>query len=108
MLDIKTQPLLISLILQDMQDEHLGICRLLAAATVNPSFCRLLLEDPEQALRTGYQEESFLLTGEERNLILSIRADSLENLARQLSRALGQRTSLIASHAADAMEMIGH
>jgi ATP-dependent Lon protease len=34
-------------------DDHLEVCRLLAAATVNPSFCRLLLEEPELALRTS-------------------------------------------------------
>ncbi|KAF0109064.1 MAG: hypothetical protein FD146_108 [Anaerolineaceae bacterium] len=108
MLDTKLQTLPVSLILQDVQDEHLEICRLLAAATVSPSFCRLLLEDPERAIQTGYREESFLLTAEERNLVLSIGADSLESLAWHISQTLGQRTHPFVTHAAEASELFGH
>jgi hypothetical protein len=108
MLDIRVQPLPVSLVLPDVSDDHLEICRLLAAATINPSFCRLLLEQPELALRSGYHGESFLLTGEERDLILSIGADSLDSLAWQVYRALGQRTPVTASHASDAVELIVH
>jgi hypothetical protein len=108
MLDIRVQPLPVSLALPDVPDDHLEICRLLAAATVNPSFCRLLLDEPEQALRSGYHGEFFLLSGEERDLILSIGADSLDSLAWQVYRALGHRTPVISSHTADATELIVH
>jgi len=108
MLDIRVQSLPVSLVLPDVPDDHLEVCRLLAAATVNPSFCRLLLEEPELALRSGYHGESFLLTTEERDLILSIGADSLDGLAWQVYRALGQRTPVTATHASDAMELIVH
>jgi hypothetical protein len=66
----------------------------MAAATVNPAFARLLLDDPETALRQGYQEETFLLTEEERALILSIRADSLPQLAQVLLQTLDQAESI--------------
>ena len=104
MLNIQLQPLAVSLAYPDVQDEHLEICRLLAAATVNPAFCRLLLDDPELALRTGYQGESFLLTRAERELVLSIGAASLEDLAWEICRALGQRTACIASTPVDALQ----
>jgi hypothetical protein len=105
MLDTKLQTLPVSLVWQDAQDEHLEICRLLAAATVSPSFCRLLLEDPERAIRAGYREEAFRLTAEERNLILSIGANSLENLAWHILQTLGQRTHPFATHAAETSEL---
>jgi hypothetical protein len=69
-----------------ISSDRLEISRLLAAAVINPGFCRLLLDDPELALKSGFQGEDFLLTEEECNLILSIRADSLADLANQLAR----------------------
>ena len=69
-------------------EERLEISRLLAAATVSPVFAELLLDDPETALQQGYEGENFLLTQEERDLILSIRADSLPQLAMILVRTL--------------------
>jgi hypothetical protein len=108
MLDTKLQTLPVSLVWHDVQDEHLEICRLLAAATVSPSFCRLLLEDPERAIRTGYREESFRLTAEERDLVLSIGADSLESLAWHISQTLGQRTHRFVNYAAETPELFGH
>jgi hypothetical protein len=59
---------------------------LLAAAVINPEFCHLLLDDPELALKIGFQGEDFLFTEEERELIVSIRAASLADLANQLAR----------------------
>lgn len=108
MLEIRTQPLPISLTLPEVQEEHLEICRLLAAAAVSPSFCRLLLENPEQALQDGYHEETFLLTAEERSLILSLAADSLEDFAWQIAQTLGQRTRPFATHTADAADLFAH
>jgi hypothetical protein len=61
------------------------LSRLLSAAVVNKKFCRLLLTDPEIALASGYNGESFRLAKEEHELIMSIRAQNLADFARQLT-----------------------
>lgn len=66
--------------------DHLEIQRLVAAAAISKPFCRLLLDEPEQALQAGFQGESFLLTNEERALVVSIRARSLPEFALALAR----------------------
>jgi hypothetical protein len=73
-------------------EDHLEIARLLAAAVVNPVFCRLLLEDPKLAIDNGYQGETFILSDAARFLLLYIHADTLADLARQITRALGTST----------------
>lgn len=83
-----TNPLTFHLAAQEPSEGHLELSRLLAAALVNPAFAHLLLDDPEAALRQGYQDETFLLSEEERALILSVRADSLSQLAQILVRTL--------------------
>lgn len=60
------------------------LSRLLNAALVSPKFRKLLLHDPQQALRSGYRGEHFALNSEDRALVLTIRADSLVDFARQL------------------------
>jgi hypothetical protein len=72
----------------------LEVSRLLAAAVVNQEFCTLLLDDPDLALRNGFQGESFLFDDGERDLILSIRAASLPDLAGQLARTLDEQISV--------------
>ena len=62
-----------------------GISRLLTAAVVNRGFRSLLLTNPERALARGYQGEYFRLDNEQKNLILSIQADSLADFATQLT-----------------------
>jgi len=91
MIYTKTYQVPLSLEVRQSSDDHLELNRLLAAAVVNGEFCRLLLDDPALALQDGYQGESFLLSEEERALILSIRADSLTDLARELVRTFGER-----------------
>jgi hypothetical protein len=81
----------ISLISRSLSDGRLELSRLLAAAVINPEFCHLLLENPESALDSGFQGEDFLFTEEERDLILSIRAASLADLASQLARTFTER-----------------
>ena len=98
MLATQTYKIPVSLAFRDSLDNHLEICRLLAAAVVSPGFCQLLLTRPEQALEHGYQGESFLLDGQERTLVVSIRADSLADLARQIGRALGGQSRILAEH----------
>ncbi|OQY35399.1 MAG: hypothetical protein B6I38_01580 [Anaerolineaceae bacterium 4572_5.1] len=67
---------------------HPEMTRVLAAAVVNKQFCKTLLNDPAQALSSGYQGEKFILTDLERDLLLSIRANSLSELAGQLISTL--------------------
>ncbi len=60
------------------------LSRLLTAAVVNPRFCKLLLSDPAKALTNGYNGETFRFAKEERERILSIKAQSLPDFAGQL------------------------
>ena len=62
------------------------LSRLVTAAVVNQKFCNLLLASPTVALSAGYNGESFHLTSEEQNLVISIRASSLTDFATQLAR----------------------
>jgi hypothetical protein len=66
-----------------------GLSRVFAAAVVNHQFRQVLLDDPHTALQAGYLDETFKLSDEERDLIVSIRAASLSDLARQVNMALG-------------------
>ena len=65
-----------------------GLSRVFAAAVVNKQFCDMLLSDPHQALQKGYLGENFSLSKEEQDLIVSIRARSLPDLANQVNRSL--------------------
>jgi len=67
-----------------------GLSRIFAAAVVNRQFCQMLLQDPYAALQRGYLGETFVLSEEEMDAIVSIRADSLSDFARQLNSALSQ------------------
>ena len=64
------------------------ISRLLSAAVVNRNFRELLLSDPSLALAQGFQGESFFLSCQERDLILSIRASDLSDFANQIRSGL--------------------
>jgi hypothetical protein len=64
------------------------LSRVFAAAVVNQQFCDMLLQDPHEALQKGYLGERFMLSKEEKDLIVSIRAKSLSDLAKQVTRAL--------------------
>jgi len=66
-----------------------SISRVFAAAVVNQQFRDMLLQDPNTALQNGYLGETFSLSKEERDLIVSIRANSLSDLAKQVTRSLG-------------------
>lgn len=71
-----------------MPIQSIGLSRMFAAAVVNQQFCEMLLTNPQEALRKGYLGETFTLTKDERDLIVSTRARSLGDLARALSRSL--------------------
>jgi hypothetical protein len=65
-----------------------GLSQVFAAAVVNRQFCSMLLKDPSVALQKGYLGQSFSLSKEERDLIVSIQANSLSDLAKQVNRSL--------------------
>jgi hypothetical protein len=79
-------------LLQSSTGSSLELNRLLATAVVNYQFRSLLLNNPEAALRDGYQGTPFSLADEERNLLLSIHADSLQDLAQQLLVSLSEQS----------------
>ena len=64
--------------------KHKGLNQLLCAATVNDRFRNTLLHNPAQALAMGYLDHTFSLTPEERELVLGIQAQKLEDFAVQV------------------------
>ncbi len=64
--------------------KHKGLNQLLCAATVNGRFRETLLRNPAQALSMGYLDHSFALTPEERDLVINIQAQQLEDFAAQV------------------------
>jgi hypothetical protein len=63
---------------------HKSLNQLLCAATVNTRFREALLRDPARAIAAGYFDHSFSLTPEERDLVVGIRAQRLEDFAAQV------------------------
>ncbi len=98
----------ISLITRSLSDGRLELSRLLAAAVINPKFCCLLLDDPELALTSGFQGEDFIFTEEERDLILSIRAVSLADLANQLARTFSEHLHIGINHPVQPTAVFGY
>jgi hypothetical protein len=68
--------------------QSVGLSRMFAAAVVNQQFCEMLLNNPQEALQKGYLGETFMLTKHESELIISIHARSLADLAREIHRSL--------------------
>jgi hypothetical protein len=65
-----------------------GLSQVFAAAVVNQQFRDMLLHDPCIALQKGSLGETFSLSEEEQDLITSIRAQSLSDLAKQINHSL--------------------
>ncbi|MEZ4678633.1 MAG: hypothetical protein R2932_30900 [Caldilineaceae bacterium] len=61
-----------------------AINQLLAAAVINKKFRHMLLTNPRAALAAGYQGESFTLSPAEKELVLQIKAATLQEFAEQL------------------------
>jgi hypothetical protein len=59
--------------------------RILTAAVVNENFRKLLLSDPELAIRSGYGGENFNLAVEEARKLSLIRAGTLAEFAIQMN-----------------------
>jgi hypothetical protein len=64
--------------------KHKGLNQLLCAAVVNDRFRQTLLRDPRQAISGGYLDQGFVLTSEERDLVIGIQAQRLEDFAAQV------------------------
>ncbi len=64
---------------------HGELGKLVHAALISAEFRELLLADAAAALAAGYAGETFRLTPEEHELVLSIRASSLQDFAMQLA-----------------------
>jgi hypothetical protein len=75
----------------DLED-HPELARLLAASIVNPAFCRLLLANPLKAIETGYRDESFQLDETEKNLLASMHAETLQELAQGIYETFNIKT----------------
>ncbi len=73
----------------DPEDTHSGLSGLFAAAVVSQSFREMLLSDPEKALRQGYLGKGFGLSQADTDLIVSLNAKSLPDLAKQVVQTLG-------------------
>ena len=58
--------------------------RLLSAAVISTRFERMLLREPDRALAEGYFGETFELGPAEREIVLSIRASTLQDFALEL------------------------
>jgi hypothetical protein len=65
------------------------VSKLLTAAVVSKAFCQLLLTNPAQALEDGYNGMRFALSNQEKELLLSIQAASLSELASQINNRNG-------------------
>jgi hypothetical protein len=63
---------------------HKGLNQLVCAATINRQFRDMLLQNPAQALATGYQGQTFALTPEEQEFVSGIQAQYLEDFATQV------------------------
>ena len=72
-----------------MNDFETKLNRLMAAAVVNQRFRKILLTNPANALQ-GYGHERFGFTPTERELILSIRAMTLEEFADQAQQLVSR------------------
>jgi len=73
-----------------VQQTYNGLNSVFAAAVVNQDFRETLLRNPEAALDQGYLGKGFSLSQNETSLILSINANSLADLARQIILVAGK------------------
>lgn len=82
----------------DSSTANREVSKLLTAAVVSKAFCQLLLTNPAQALEDGYNGMRFALTNQEKELLLSIQAQSLSELASQFNNrngSIGQPAPLV-------------
>jgi hypothetical protein len=68
--------------------QYKGLNQLLCAAVINNTFRESLLRNPAQALAKGYLGQSFALSAEERDLVIKIQAQKLEDFAAQVHQLI--------------------
>ena len=72
------------------RDNHAGLNSVFTAAVVSQSFCKMLLAAPQKALNQGYMGKPFAISAQDAALIVSLSAQSLPELAKQVVQTLGQ------------------
>jgi len=75
-------------VLDEEAQDSSSINRLLAAAAISTRFRACLLSDPQQAIRAGFGGESFPFSQSTQHVLVSIKASSLPDFARQLEAKL--------------------
>jgi hypothetical protein len=68
----------------DTSPDNDELNRLLSAAVISKSFRNMLLTNPEIAVASGYQGETFNLSLEDQNWLYSIRPSNLVDLAANM------------------------
>ena len=76
----------------DVSKDADSISRLLVAAAINPNFCSRLLNNPHQALKSGFGGEGFPLSRPTLDAVTSIRASTLSELALKLNEILSNHS----------------
>lgn len=63
-----------------------SLIELICAAAINRSFCQTLLFNPDRAIASGFNGQSFPVTPQERTILNSIRAGTLQEFVDQLEQ----------------------
>ncbi len=81
--------------------KHKALNQLVCAALVNDRFRKLLLNNPDQAIRRGYYGHSFILTSAEEQLLENIHTRKFEEFAENVyqwisagDETVGSRTAI--------------
>jgi hypothetical protein len=98
----------LSVKVQPSSEDYLEYSRILAAAIVNPQFCTTLLADPGEALRNGYQGETFQLSDDGWTWLVSTSAVSLPELAGQLAPVFDRKPYTSSTYFAQTPRFIEH
>jgi hypothetical protein len=88
MIDTPITPIISQVDHSTVNDE---LSRLLSAAVVSKRFRNMLLTNPEIAVASGYQGETFSLSQEDQSWIYSIRPASLGDLAANMVNYQNER-----------------
>ncbi|MBI3942755.1 MAG: hypothetical protein HY326_07055 [Chloroflexi bacterium] len=70
---------------EEIKIPHPELERLVAAACINTRFGRLFLANPVAAAEAGYQGHPFLLSGDEKTFLHTLKAPTIQLLARQVA-----------------------
>lgn len=70
---------------------YIELERMICAAAINSGFCQRLLADPVGAASAEFFGQPFRLAAEELDLLVDIRADTLQQFAEQVSLRITER-----------------